>query len=110
MALSTTTGSGTQTTTQSPQASTGTTGTTESSSSVQPGTATSLLSSQNGMPLHASALTTVNLTGATQAQTSQAAPPSKHHINGGLLGISLALFVIAIALFWFTSRPVKSTT
>jgi hypothetical protein len=62
------------------------------------------------VPLHANALTTVNLSGATQTQTGQNAPAAKHHINTALLGISVVLFVVAIVLFWLTSRPVKSTT
>jgi hypothetical protein len=110
--LTTTTGSGTQASTQSPQtaglaASSGT-----QASSLQPGTATSLLNGRNGVPLHGQALTVVNINGATAATIAQSPSTrvTKHHINTALMGVSVLLLLIAIVLFWVTSRSVKSTT
>jgi len=85
------------------------------SSTVQPETANSLLSSQQGgVPLHGTSLSQVSLSTpapalplATAATT--AAKPV-HHANTVLLGFSGLLFVVAVVLFWTTSRSVKSTT
>lgn len=115
--LSATTGSGTQTTTQSPQTAGQPAATGTQSSGIQPGTATSLLSSgQNGVTLHDTPLSTVNLVTPAPAlplATSTAQPaqqPAKHHINPVLFGLPILLFVIAAVFFWATSRTVKSTT
>ena len=109
--LTTTTSSGQQGSTQSPQTAgqSGSTGT--QSSSVQPGTATALLNSQNGVPLHGTALSTVSLNNSSNTLVpSPAKPAYKRHINSPLMGVSVLLFIIAVVLFWAVSRPVKSTT
>jgi|GEM_PF-2579055 hypothetical protein len=117
-ALSITSGNGTQTSTQSPQGlvSSGNSNT-EAGSNVQPGTATTLLTNTSGITLHPTALTTVNV-GATSPQpaaTTSSTPATvhtqpKHHINGGLLGISIGLLVIAVVVFLVITRSAKNTT
>jgi hypothetical protein len=47
---------------------------------------------------------------ATTSSAAVTAPKSKHHVNGGLLGISIGLFVIAVIIFWGISRSAKNTT
>jgi hypothetical protein len=109
---------GSQVTTQNPQTvptgqSVG--GASTKSGGVQPGTARSVLTSQNGLSLGNSALTTVNLaTGeasGTQAESKAVAQqPAAHHVNGALVGISIVLILVAIVLFWAIGRSAKSTT
>jgi hypothetical protein len=112
--LTASSGSGTQTTTQSPQSSVQSGTPTAQASSVQPGTATSLLTSGGGVALHATSLSTVSLNNTT-AQT-QAAPqtaqmlPTHRHINPVLLSFSVVLCLIAIGMFWYTARSAKNTT
>lgn len=109
--LTTTTSSGQQGTTQSPQAAgqAGNTGT--QATSVQPGTATALLDGQNGVPLHGQALTVVNINAATATVAQPASKPTaKRHINAPLMGVSVFFLAVAIVLFWLTSRSVKTTT
>ncbi|HZL08264.1 MAG TPA: hypothetical protein VFC50_03660 [Candidatus Dormibacteraeota bacterium] len=85
-----------------------------SSSSVQPDTANSLLSGGQGVPIQGTALSTVNLNPpatATASKPTVAAPVKPpHHANTVFLGFSGLLFLVAIVLFWTTSRSVKSTT
>jgi hypothetical protein len=115
--LTTTSGSGTQSTTQTPQsAGQEATGGTQSSN-VQPGTATALLNSSGGVPLGGTVLTTVSLNRATPAaapatvsSVSQAGSPPKHHVNTALFGFSVLLLVVAAVLFWTAGRSVKNTT
>lgn len=111
--LTTGTGSGVQSTTQTPQsAGQGATGGTQSSN-VQPGTATALLSSPGGLPLQGTKLTTVSLNAATPATVASVSPatsPPKHHVNTALFGFSALLLAVAVVLFWATSRSVKNTT
>ncbi len=107
------TGTGTQTSTQSPQGATGQTGAPAAQTgSVQPGTATSVLTSSGGITLQNTPLTTVNLGASTQAATAAAAPVAapKHHFNPVLFGVSVLLCLIAVALFWATMRSAKNTT
>jgi hypothetical protein len=110
--LTATPASGSQTNTQSPQtASSGGFSPGQQSSSVQPGTATDVLTSTNGTPLKNTPLTTVNLTTSTTAQTQAPTPAKKqHHISPGLLIISVILFFVAVGLFWSAARPVKNTS
>jgi hypothetical protein len=102
---------GQQTATQDPQAATTqAVGAPAQSGDVQPGTINSLLTSTQGVSLSGTPLTTVNLTGSTQAQPDQASQPAHHHINYGLYGVSILLCVVAAVLFWATSRSAKNTT
>jgi hypothetical protein len=84
------------------------------SGGVQPGTSRDVLTSQNGLSLQPSALTTVTLdtTASTGSQAQQAptTQPAAHHVNPALFGISIALVLIAAGLFWVISRSAKSTT
>jgi hypothetical protein len=117
MALSITGGSGSvesQANTQTPQASVGPSGNTTSSGNVQPGTATSLLETDNGgIRLTNQMLPTVTV-GATAIGTVQTTKPSaqttKHHTNFFLLGLAIVIFVLAIGFFWTTFRSAKNTT
>jgi hypothetical protein len=110
----TTTPTGAQTSTQSPQAAGGTsTGT--RSSSVQPGTAPNLLNAQaaGGVPLTNTAITTVNL-GKTSASATTSAkvntPVSTSQASPAVLGISALFFVAAIVIFALMNRSAKNTT
>lgn len=109
--LTTTTGSGTQTATQTPQAA-GTSGaSTAAASGVQPGTATSLLNNtQGGIALKDSPLSIVGLGQQTQSQATQTVPHSARHTSPVLFGFSIILFAVAIAMFWATARSAKTTT
>ena len=101
---------GTQTSTQSPQTSTlannfgG-----QQSEQVQPGTAQNVLTSQNGIPLHATQLSTVSLAKPVSSQTP-AAPTVARHIHPELFIFSGLLLIIAVVLFWTASRSTKNTT
>ena len=109
--LTATTSSGQQTTTQNPQTATAQTDNAAAQAqAVQPGTATSLLNSQQGLTLAPGALTTVDLTATTTQATPKPVVPPTKHINAGLLGISAVLVVVAIVLFWWTGHSAKSTT
>ncbi|HYH36224.1 MAG TPA: hypothetical protein VD706_01860 [Candidatus Saccharimonadales bacterium] len=84
------------------------------SGGVQPGTATSVLTSNNGLSLELSPVTTVSLsksagTGA-QSRTVSTPEPVKHQVNGTFIIIPIVLVVIAVGLFWSMSRSAKSTT
>lgn len=109
--LNITSGTGTQTGTQSPQSAGQSDSTTTQSSNLQPGTATTLLNGQGSVQLHQSELSTVSLNGSAAAVTAvPVSSPPKHHINPVLFGLSGVLLVVAIVLFWITSRSVKNTT
>ena len=105
---------GSQATTQSPQSLVGSGSGTASTGSVQPGTATSLLTSTSGIALHPAQLSTVSFNSASATASSAPAVattlPPKHHLNSGLLAISIGLVVIAAAAFLMISRSAKNTT
>lgn len=108
--LNITPGSGTQSATQTPQsAGSPNNGGTETSG-VQPGTASDLLRSSNGVQLKQTPLTTVNLDTAKAGSAQPVQRTEGHHIHPVLGVFSAALFILAIALFWLTSRSVKNTT
>ncbi len=80
---------------------------------VQPGTTTSLLNaSANGVKLQSMPLTTINLNSSTQQTQSLPAPPRRpvRHVNGALLGVCIALIIVAIAIFWWMTKSSKNTT
>jgi hypothetical protein len=115
--LTTAPASGDQGTTQNPQtvpSGQSVSGASTQSGGVQPGTAQAVLTSQDGLSLRASALTTVNLntTASTESQTRPVSETqqSDHHINPALFAISITLVLIAIGLFWFINHSAKSTT
>lgn len=114
MALSIEPAEGQQTTTSNPQTlPTQTIGASAKSGGVQPGTAASLLNSQQGVSLGNPDLTTVNLGPATQTQTAASprpAQPARHSINATWLGIPVILVLVAVGTFWIMHRSAKSTT
>jgi hypothetical protein len=117
MALSISAGNGditSQKNTQTPQASVGPASKATPSGSVQPGTATSLLSTTTGgISLTNQTLPTVTV-GAASASTGQVTPskpiPAKHHFNPVLLGLAIVLLAAALAFFWIITRSAKNTT
>jgi cobalamin biosynthesis Mg chelatase CobN len=112
MALTATSGSGTQSTTQSPQsAGTSNISAGQTASGVQPGTASNLLSeSSGGVSLHPTALPSVNLSTVKASQVQAVSAPAPHHFNPVLGVLAVLFFAVAIAMFWFTSRSEKITT
>lgn len=108
--LSTSPGGGSQTTTQSPQTAGSTGNGGGISSEVQPGTASDLLKSQNGIQLKDTPLTTVSLAPASSSAQTAAVETHHHHINPALGAFSITLFVVAVVLFWLTSKSAKTTT
>jgi hypothetical protein len=118
MALSISGGDGSitsQAKTQTPQASVGPSTNATSSGNVQPGTASSLLTSQsgsNGISLTSQELPTVTVSAmATSGQVGQPKPtPSVHHINMFFLCFALLLFIIAAVTFGVITRSAKTTT
>ena len=116
--LTTAPATGSQSTTQNPQTVPSAQtigGASKQSAGVQPGTATSLLNSQNGVSLSATPLTIVDLsnTEASTAITTKSDAASikpTHHVNTALIAISIGLVVVAIGLFWAIQRSAKSTT
>jgi len=115
MGLSISSGSGGQTNTQSPQGLVSSGSTTAAASNVQPGTATTLLTTGSGISLHPTQLPTINVNTAPQTVTNPSSVAAttvqpKHHISSGLLGISAGLFIIALVVFWIITRSAKNTT
>ena len=118
MALSITGGDGTigsQANTQTPQASVGPATKAAPSRNVQPGTTASVLTTQSGgISLTSQALPSVKLgdtsTATVQASAAPQAVQAKHHLNPVLLGLAIALFMLAIGFFWITHRSAKNTT
>ncbi len=110
MALNTTSNTGSQSTTQSPQISNGSS-TGAASGNVQPGIASGLLNSTSGIPLSAGPLPNVRLGTTSQASTGTPAPVlAAHHFNAALLSLPILLLIIAAGSVWATNRSVKSTT
>lgn len=98
--------------TQSPQSSAGSGSVaTAPTSKVQPGTASSLLTSTQGVALdNTTQLSVVSLSTAPQTVTGQThtvTEPKKHHVNPALLGIAGACLLLAIVCFVVISRSSK---
>lgn len=117
MALNTTTGSGTQSATGTPQSVGSQNTNAATSGSVQPGTASNLLSnpaagSTAGISLTGSQVTTVDLTGTSATtQTATTQPPAQpHHVNTVALGVCAVLAIVAVLVFVSMSRSAKNTT
>lgn len=117
MALSITSSDGQQNVTSNPQtAPVAAPGAAAKSGSVQPGTADSLLKSQQGIGLGSTTLTTVQLDGnpaqvrtQTQSQAKSDTKPS-HHVDAVWLIIPVIFVLVAAGMFWYISRSAKSTT
>jgi len=118
MALSTSTNGsiGSQSNTQNPQTAIQPVSAATKSGSVQPGTANSLLTSQQGgVPLQTTVLSTVSLNPsalqtAVPTTGTASSPPKQHHVSYVLLGFPVVLILVAVILFWTIRRSVKSTT
>jgi hypothetical protein len=98
--------SGDQATTQDPQAATSTTALSGQAEDVQTGTAASLLTSDNGIPLNAT-------TTASTVSTSPhyvAMSTHNHTVNPVLLVFVIILFIAAVGSFIGMSRSAKNTT
>jgi len=109
--LSATTGSGSQGTTQDPQtASQAPVIPANQSSSVQPSAPNSILTNVGGIPLQQTGGQSLSLAPSTTAATVATPQAVHHHPNSVLLGFSVLLFVVAIVLFWSTTRTAKTTT
>lgn len=107
--LPTTVNNGSLSSTNSPQTSVPANGISGGSpSSIQPGTANDLLTSKNGIPLSPGPLTTVSV-GTTKSQPVVAAKNGSN-IHPGLFIFALFLFVVALGMFYATSRADKTTT
>lgn len=106
---------GDQVTTQNPQTvPKPTVGASTQSGGIQPGTPKDVLNSVNGVSLHSTPLTVVNLSTATATvsdpPSQPVTKPAKHHVNPGILIVSVLLVVIAIALVAAIARSAKNTT
>lgn len=111
--LTATSSSGQQTTTGNPQiAPPQSGGPSTESGGIQPGTTSNLLTNSGGLPLNtAQPLTTVDLSATSTSTTATTSPPAKdHQISPGLIGLTIALFALAIIAFWVTNRSAKTTT
>jgi hypothetical protein len=101
-----------ETNTQSPQSNAQSINSGTKTSSVQPGTTTSLLNGQGSVTLHPTALTNVSLTNTQPATAPVAAATTakhRHHVNPVLFGFSALLFLIAVVLIWTINRSAKKT-
>lgn len=101
--------SGSLSQTQDPQSATSTNGAIAQANSIQPEPTADALTSSEGLNLHPTALSTVNLSGRTTTSASTITPAVKHHTNPILLGFSGLLIIVAILLVWAISRPAKET-
>lgn len=110
--LTTGSSSGTQGSTQNPQASTGISNLGTQASSLQTGTASSALSKSTaaGIRLQNNPLSGVTLSTAAASTPDTTARAPHHSINPALLIIAVLLFVVAIGLFVSTTRSAKTTT
>ena len=110
--LNTTSGGGTQTTTQNPQTATSGSNLTSSQSNLQSSQVNLFNStSARGVSLAPSALPAVSLPASSSTPSSSVVPAVKpHHANGVLLAIVLVILVMAIASFWKITLAAKSTT
>ena len=110
--LSTTSGTGAQNNTQDPQTAGNSAASGSPTASVQPGIVGSLDSGTGGVPLTSQSLPTIALTPTTASVVTVApvALPQHHHFGSLLIGISIILFIAAVALVATTFLPAKNTT
>lgn len=107
--LPTVSGTGTQNSTQNPQAAGNSAGSGTSASSVQPGTVPNLLETQtSGMPLTSQNLPTISLTqpAGSVAQATAVQPAD----NPLASGASVIFFLLAIGILVAVFLPAKNTT
>lgn len=107
--LPTTSGTGTQNTTQDPQSAGTSSGGGTQAAAVQPGTTSLLLdAASGGVPLTTQKLSTIAIAPTNTSVAHSSPVPIRH--NPLLTGVSILLFVIAIGLIISTLMPTKSTT
>ena len=104
----TTTGSGTQNTTQDPQTAGTSTGSGAPTSSVQPGSVSSLDTAVGGVPLSGSKLSTVALSPTTATVVKADVIP--HHTSVATVGLAAIFFILALGLLIAVFVPAKNTT
>lgn len=110
--LSTSTGTGAQNSTQDPQTAGNSAGSGSPTASVQPGIIGSLDTGTGGVLLTSQSLPTIALT-PTTASVATVAPvalPPRHHFGPLLAGVSIILFIVAVALIIGVFLPAKKTT
>lgn len=73
-------------------------------SSFQPSLGSEQLTSNQGISLAPKQLNTIDLSQASTGTTQAATQPAAHHFNPFLLVVAVLLFVVAIAMFAYTSR------
>jgi hypothetical protein len=113
MALSTTTNPAQQSNTQNPQTAGQSNLPGSQTGGVQPGTSQNLLESQGTIPLGNQQLTTVNLNPVTAASVQpqpQPKAPVEHHLNHGLILLTIVLLLVAAASTALINRSAKNTT
>ncbi|HET8991950.1 MAG TPA: hypothetical protein VFN31_02875 [Candidatus Saccharimonadales bacterium] len=108
--LNTTSNAGSQTTTQNPQSATSDPGLTSNQSNLQ-SSSVNLFDSNTGVSLSPTTLPSVTLSPTTSSSKSYVLPaPKQHHVDWLLLGIVIAVFLLALAIFWQTTLGAKTTT
>lgn len=113
--LPTTTGGGSQTTTQSPQTATSSDPAGTQANNVQPGTDNNLLKSPGSVQLTPTPLPTISLPNLNETRTTtgtpkDSSPAESGSVNYVLLGGSLLILVVAVIFFVVMSRSEKNTT
>jgi hypothetical protein len=112
-ALSATSGSGTQSTTQDPQSTNQANNLGAQNSGIQTSIPSNALESEEGgIPLYSTPIPTVNLNQSIQAPAASAktVQTTHHAVNPVMLGFAGILLLVAIILFWNISRSAKNTT
>jgi hypothetical protein len=107
--LSTSSKGGSISSTGSPQAITQSNLSGATSSSLQSIDASNLLTSNTGIALGNSSSSTLNVSTGSSGTTSTVGS-NQHHASGVLIGIVVAVFIVAIALFWRTFNSANNTT
>jgi hypothetical protein len=103
-------GTGTQSTTSSPQQSSGTSGAAANGRGVQPGTTASLLTNKTaGVKLNSTSLTVVNI-GPKTASVVKTPAPAKASPSPIAIDFAVILFVLAGIMLWSTIKAGKKTT
>lgn len=111
--LNTVSGNGTQSTTETPQSTTTTSDLGTNNTAVQNNSATTaLLTAQSGgIPLHSASIVAYDLGETIPGTVNVSNPPTSHSgPNDVLLGLAAVFIIIAVVLFWTTSKTSKNTT
>lgn len=105
-----TSATGEQATTQSPQSATPGSIGGQTPTSLQQNAASSLLTSQNGVTLYPTVLSSASLNNLTSSTVAQATPQkaTSHRVDTPLLSISLVLLVAAIIMVWLANKSAET--